>query len=316
MSQLLARSERSYLIDRPSSLAGHRAPTALTPAQLNGFFQSLRAAGTDLLWEEGRGFCLLWTHSYQPIIEAHQIDLVRASYEMLLRHFKAKNIPQPVPEQGEEISCWHAWHSTRHLLTYGEQNSPEDELQERLFEAAQHIPEQTPLCFADIETTGLSKSEDRIIQLALCRVEPTGEVESYASYFNPEGRPNKAFFINHIPDWKLKRAPLFKQELSRLVPLLSGAVFIAHNARRCDEPFLKQELRDSWPCVGVIDTLPISRRIWPEAPRHKLEVLAPWLGLPQGKVHDAQGDVETLMALWFAIREARPEMTLSQMARW
>jgi DNA polymerase III epsilon subunit-like protein len=316
MSQLLAHSRRSYLVERPSRLVGHRAQAGLTPTQLNEFVQSLRADGAELIWEEGRGFRLCWKMPHQPIIEAHQIDQVRASYELLLRHFKAKDIPQPAAEHGEEISCWRAWYSTQHLLSYGEQPSLEDVIQERLFEETQHIPADVPLCFADIETTGLSKNEDRVIQLAICRVEPTGEVESYNSYFNPEGRPNKAFFINQIPDWKLKGAPLFKQEIHRFMPLLLGAVFIAHNARRCDEPFLKQELRTSWPCVGIIDTLSISRRIWPEAPRHKLEVLAPWLGLPQGKVHDAEGDVETLMALWFAIREARPEMTLSQLARW
>jgi DNA polymerase III epsilon subunit-like protein len=319
VNSLLSRDERSYLIEKPSSLAGHRAPAALTPAQLDDFIRNLRDAGTELHWEEGRGFCLRWSQPHQPIIEARQIDLVRASYELLLRYFKANEITPATPESEEIVPCWHAWNITKALPFCREQGSVEEALQKQLFEEAPYISEETPLCFVDIETTGGSKLEDRVIQLAICRVEPTGEVQNYVSYFNPEGRPNKASFINQIPDWELKRAPLFKQELHHFMPLLSGAAFIAHNARRCDEPFLKEELRRaqaSWPCVAVIDTLPISRRVWPQAPKHKLEVLAPWLGIHQGKIHDAQGDVETLMALWFAIREARPELTLSQLVGW
>ena len=58
MSLILARNERSYVIERPSSTAGHRAPTGLTPEKLDGFFQSLRANGAELIWEEGKGFLL------------------------------------------------------------------------------------------------------------------------------------------------------------------------------------------------------------------------------------------------------------------
>lgn len=318
MTNLINTQGRSYLIERPSRLAGHRAPKALRPEQLDSFLKELRVEGAGLLWEPGKGFRLYWTQPHQSIPEARQIDLVRASYDLLLHHFKVKDAPPDIIECEEIVPCWHAWSTTKELPSYGEQSPVEDD-QEQLFEEPQHILGDAPLCFADIETTGLSKGVDRIIQLALCRVEPTGEVQSYDSYFNPQGQPNRAFFINQIPDWKLKRAPLFQREALRFWPLLSGAVFLAHNARRCDEPFLKQELRRTqipWPCVAVIDTLTISRRVWPQAPRHKLEVLAPWLGLHQGKVHDAKGDVETLMALWFAIREARPELALSQLARW
>lgn len=318
MTNLLSCAGRSYLVERPASMAGHRAPAALKPEQLDGFLKGLRSTNTEFAWEEGRGFHLSWSQPHQPITEARQIDQVRASYELLLRYFHVKDAPTATQESEEAVPCWHAWYATKDLPIHYESNTIEESHQEQLFEDVQHIPENAPLCFADIETTGLSKTEDRIIQLALCRVEPTGEAQSYVSYFNPQGQPNKAFFINQIPDWKLQRAPLFKQELYQFMPLLSGAVFVAHNARRCDEPFLKQELRSvqvSWPCIAVIDTLTLSRRIWPQAPRHKLEVLAPWLGLHQGKVHDAQGDVETLMSLWFAIRKAQPSWKLSQMAR-
>src|SRR5262245_7743051 len=107
MSLLFSPSKRSYLIERPGSLAGHRVPEPLQANQLDGFVQSLRAEGAELIWEEGRGFRLFWSLSHQPIVEARQIDLVRASYELLLRHYKAKEIPPSIKESGEEIPCWH-----------------------------------------------------------------------------------------------------------------------------------------------------------------------------------------------------------------
>jgi hypothetical protein len=97
---------RSYLIERPSCLAGHRvSPIKKGPG---AFLENLRASGADLVWEEGRGFCLFWSLPHQPLIEAHQIDLIRASYEMLLRHFEAKNIPPATPQSEDSIFCWYA----------------------------------------------------------------------------------------------------------------------------------------------------------------------------------------------------------------
>jgi DNA polymerase III epsilon subunit-like protein len=187
--------------------------------------------------------------------------------------------------------------------------------QEDFFQALPPSLETTPLCFVDVETTGLNKELDRVIQLAVTRIEPTGEVSEYVSYFNPEGRPNEGWKVNQIPDWKTKRAPLFRDEIKPISWILGDALLVAHNAKACDEPMLRREFLRAgaaWPCLGVIDTLPLARSIWTDT-KHSLGVLADYLGVHQGAAHDAAGDVETLMGIWHKIKEARPSLTLAQL---
>ncbi len=49
----------------------------------------------------------------------------------------------------------------------------------------------------------------------------------------------------------------------------------------------------------------LSRRIWPEAPNHKLGTLAQWHGiLPTGRAHHALADAEMAAELWLRIVDA------------
>lgn len=221
--------------------------------------------------------------------------------------------PTMFGEEDEPV-CWHAWYR------YGGSTVlrvVDETFQEDFFEPLPPSLDTTPLSFVDVETTGLNKELDRVLQLAITRIEPTGEASYYLSYFDPEGRPNGAWRVNNIDTRKLVRAksPTFQQETEKICDALRGSLLVAHNAKTCDEPMLRAEFARSmakWPCLGVIDTLPIARSIWTDT-KHSLGVLADYLQVHKGQEHDAGGDVETLMGIWHAIREARPQLTLSQM---
>jgi DNA polymerase III subunit epsilon len=223
--------------------------------------------------------------------------------------------PHPTIFDDDESSyCFAAW--WRYGAPEGAKALPEVP-QEDFFEPLPPSLETTPLCFVDVETTGLNKELDRVIQLAVTRIEPTGEVSEYVSYFNPEGRPNSAWRINNIDTRKLERAkvPLLRDEIKPITWILGGALLVAHNAKACDEPMLRREFLRAgaaWPCLGVIDTLPLARSIWTDT-KHSLGVLADYLEVHQGAAHDAAGDVETLMGIWHKIKEAKPGLTLAQL---
>ena len=302
---------RSSLVLRPASLAPYRVPAPLSPEALQLWLNGLAAAGTSLVWEE-KGFRLCWPDTHYPALEASQLDRVRGNFEALAWLFKVK-LPNPIEELGnpaEDAACYHAWQTTTQLPELNEEASQ----QAHLFEA--DALEELPLCFGDCETTGFSPETNRICQLALVRVEPSGKTHSYTSYFNPE-QQNAAASFNKISDQRLKSAPFLRSEATSFLPMLQGAIFVAHNAG-FDQRFLTKELsRQSiaWPARYTIDTMPLSKVVWPKAPKHKLEILAPWLGIHQGKVHDAMGDTETLIALWKAMRQACPTLKLSQWAK-
>jgi len=309
-------SNRSFLVMRVGVSSLQRTPPVLAPEVLSIWLKQLFSLGVTLRGEE-KGIRISWSKPHDPIQEAKQLDTIRVNFESLCSLLKIP-LPPLVEDNGdptEDTSCYHGWRATKHLAS--EEGTEKDYNQSNLFEEPLNL-EGLPILFGDTETTGFDPKEDRIIQLGICRVNPAnGIARFYDSYFNPEGQKNKGWSVNRISDWTLRNAPYFRKELPTFYPMFHGAIFIAHNAS-FDERFLKKEFARynvSWTVAHVIDTQRIAKFLWPKAPKHKLEVLAPWLGIKQGKVHDAKGDTETLISLWEAIQKERPSYTLSQWAK-
>jgi DNA polymerase III epsilon subunit-like protein len=304
-------STRSFLVALPqSNIAAHRAPCPLSSEALQLWLKGLSASGTTLTWKE-TGFRLSWSQPHNPTLEASQIDCVRSNFKAMATLMRVKRLPEIIPERSspeEDTRCYHAWNITK-------EPDQEEPKQSGLFQEALNL-DDLPLCFGEPVTTGFT-DKDRVVQLALVRVSSNGKATSYTSYFNPDGRRNHNWSINRISDWKLKTAPYLRNLIPLWLPLLDGAVFITHNAD-FDERMLTQELtryHQTWPAAHAIDTHKLAKIIWPKAPSHKLEILALWLGIHQGKVYDAMGDTQTLMALWKALCAERPTFTISHWAR-
>lgn len=83
----------------------------------------------------------------------------------------------------------------------------------------------------DVETTGFSPGKgDRIIQLAIARVDKNGRIEDeYAILLNPEGRDTGAVFVHGISNDAVKNAPVFADVLPDVLARLDGAVVVAQN---------------------------------------------------------------------------------------
>ena len=65
----------------------------------------------------------------------------------------------------------------------------------------QNLPLDRPLVCFDLETTGTDVMKDRIVQIALIRVEPGGERKTYATLVNPQRPiPPEATAVHGIRD--------------------------------------------------------------------------------------------------------------------
>lgn len=173
---------------------------------------------------------------------------------------------------------------------------------------------ELPLCFLDLETTGAGYHHGhRIVEVGVCRLEPTGEVKGpFARRVNP-GRPISfhAGLVHGIRDEAVAHLLSFRARAPKLAEFCQGSVLVAHGAKGTDEPMLRAEFeaaKVSWPFVAAIDTLPLCRRLWPDT-FHSLVPLAKHLGIDFGKAHSALGDVETLLGIWGKIRERLPRDT-------
>lgn len=103
----------------------------------------------------------------------------------------------------------------------------------------------------DVETTGLRPARDRVVEVAVVRLdEGRNVVRQWTTLVDPGG-PVRGSKVHGIYTRHVQGAPSFADIAGDLAELLAGAVFVAHNAR-FDVAFVEAEYRR----VGVVAPLP------------------------------------------------------------
>jgi DNA polymerase III subunit epsilon len=155
------------------------------------------------------------------------------------------------------------------------------------------------LAILDLETTGIDAQRDRITEIAVLRVENGQVVKRWESLINPEcAIPAEIQALTGITNDMVRNAPKFADVIGELLPLLEGAIFVAHNAR-FDYGFIKNALtREATPYTAdVLCTVRLSRRLAPEHPSHGLDALVERFGMLAANRHRAMGDAELVKEL-------------------
>jgi DNA polymerase-3 subunit epsilon len=100
-----------------------------------------------------------------------------------------------------------------------------------------------PIAFIDLETTGISLSTDRIVEIAIVKVLPGGERVVKRKLINPEMPiPKSATDVHGISDEMVKDAPTFKQVANEIKQFLDNCDFGGYNSNRFDIPMLMEEM--------------------------------------------------------------------------
>jgi len=170
-------------------------------------------------------------------------------------------------------------------------------------------PATSAICYVafDLETTGFSPDRDRIVELAALRFSADGTVLSNRVWLIDPGRPipPPAQTVHGITDAMVRGQPDFAAVYPEWQALVGNAVLLAHNAR-FDSSFLAAEAARSGlppPTNRVIDTLPLSRARFTNAPGHSLSELADWLGLTPATPHRAFADADRVRQLWLHLQD-------------
>lgn len=101
---------------------------------------------------------------------------------------------------------------------------------------------KNPLVFLDLETTGINIVTDRIVEIALVKVNVDGSEEERQMRINPEMPiPPEASAIHGIYDEDVKDAPTFKEVAKSLAQFLEGCDLAGFNSNRFDIPLLAEE---------------------------------------------------------------------------
>ncbi|HBT18847.1 MAG TPA: PolC-type DNA polymerase III [Clostridiaceae bacterium] len=151
------------------------------------------------------------------------------------------------------------------------------------------------LVIFDIETTGFSSENDRIIEIGAVKVRGDAVVEEFSAFVNPERAiPLKITELTGITDQMVKDAPLIEQVIKEFYTFIKGATLVAHNAY-FDVGFIRKNLKDVGLSIDnpIMDTVPLARYLYPELKRHRLDVISRHLGIDMGTHHRAVDDAKT-----------------------
>jgi DNA polymerase III subunit epsilon len=101
---------------------------------------------------------------------------------------------------------------------------------------------RNPLCIFDIETTGTSITKDRILEIAILKLMPNGEVLRKCLVLNPTiPIPPESTFFHGLTEEDVKDKPTFKEVAKDLARFLEGADLAGFSVLKLDIPILVEE---------------------------------------------------------------------------
>lgn len=99
-----------------------------------------------------------------------------------------------------------------------------------------------PIAFIDLETTGVSLSNDRIVEIAIIKLLPDGTKQVKRKLINPlMPIPKSSSDIHGITDEMVKDAPTFKQVANEVKMFIDNCDLGGYNSNRFDIPILMEE---------------------------------------------------------------------------
>ncbi len=178
-------------------------------------------------------------------------------------------------------------------VIYGVEAYLVDDLKEIVTGGKGQTLDETFVVF-DIETTGFSPINNRIIEIGAVKVEKGEITDRYSTFVNPDVPiPFEIEKLTGINDNMVIDSPMIEEILPQFLAFCEGAVLVAHNAN-FDMSFMienarRLELNNEF---TYVDTLGIARVLLPNQNKHTLDAVAKTLGVSLENHHRAVDDAE------------------------
>ncbi len=164
------------------------------------------------------------------------------------------------------------------------------------------------LVILDFETTGLSPSYARVIEVAAIIIRGTEVVAEISQLMNPGvSIPYFITDITGITNQMVKGKPSPEQFIPKLNNFIGNRPILAHNAA-FDQKFLLSEMENIGKNMDnqFLCTLKLARRLIFDAPNYKLTTLTSHLKIKiskDHKAHRALNDVMVTLGVWLHMKE-------------
>ena len=158
----------------------------------------------------------------------------------------------------------------------------------------------TTYCVLDLETTGFSPKTEKITEVGIMKIKDGKVIDEFSTFVNPEKPiPPKVIEVTNITDDMVKDAETIDKIFPKILEFIDGSVLVAHNAS-FDMGFLKYNAKQ----LGYefdytyVDTLALSRKIFPDLKKYKLGKIAEYLKIKVEVAHRALDDVDTTVKVY------------------
>ncbi len=159
----------------------------------------------------------------------------------------------------------------------------------------------------DLETTGLSTKYDRITEFGAVIFENGQIIHSVDILINPEHKiPVYIQNKTHITPEMVKDKPTIEEVMPKILDMFQDSILVSHNIT-FDVGFINEALRRmNKPPLSqpMVDTLSLSRYMFPYSNRHSLGSLSRNLGIAlynEEEAHRADYDARILNEVWLAM---------------
>lgn len=167
-----------------------------------------------------------------------------------------------------------------------------DVLQKTAINNGKAIAQTTDYVVLDVETTGIDRKNDRIVEIAILEIANGNIVDQYQTLVNP-GIPISpgAYQVHGISDADVASAPKAEHIAAEIADRLRGKPVVGHSVT-FDLDFVEEAFRDAGITekLSYIDTLSFSRKLFPTFPKYGLQELLSLLNIEKGEAHRALGD--------------------------
>ncbi|MGT2614528.1 PolC-type DNA polymerase III [Clostridium perfringens] len=165
----------------------------------------------------------------------------------------------------------------------------------------------------DIETTGFSSKNDKVIEIGAVKLKDGEIVDSFSTFVDPKVNiPYKITELTSITQNMVNGQPTIDEVLPKFMEFAGDSVLVAHNAA-FDVGFIKKNLMDMGKTLKnpVMDTVPLARYLYPDLKKVKLNLVAKHLGISLENHHRAVDDAKaTAEILKFSFKKMKEEMDI------
>lgn len=151
-----------------------------------------------------------------------------------------------------------------------------------------------PICFFDLETTGTNPGKDKIVEIAVLKIDINNQKKEMVWRVNPECPiPDEASSVHGITDEMVKDQPIFKQISKEIYNFIEGCDLGGYNIDKFDLPLLVEEFIRSGIDVSSfvkVKTVDVQTIFFKKEPRDLSSALKFYCNKDHGNAHTALDD--------------------------